>query len=90
MELPGDLWQQLGAGVVVLLLGALAGVRKRLREGKRVFPRVHVRGYISMRSPSSSPPPAHDERESDREQLDDVTTLPPPPPRKRGPPPHAR
>jgi hypothetical protein len=87
MDAGADLWTQLGAGAVVLLLGALAGVRKRLREGKRVLPRVHVRGYISMRSPSSSPPP-RDESAPDREQLEDVTTLPPPPPRKR--PPHAR
>lgn len=87
MDAPADLWTQLGAGAVVLLLGALAGIRKRLREGKRVFPRVHVRGYISMRSPSTDPPPAHDES---GEQLEDVKTLPPPPPRRKGPPPHAR
>ena len=84
MEVPGDLWQQLGAGVVVLLLGALAGVRKRLREGKRIFPRVHVRGYISMRSPSSSPPP-NLETPSEPPSVDEFPpTLPPPPPRKKG------
>jgi hypothetical protein len=88
MDVPGDLWQQLGAGVVVLLLGALAGVRKRLRDGKRIFPRVHVRGYFSMRSPSSAPPAENDDAHPSLESIDDKT-LPPPPPRKKGSP-HAR
>jgi hypothetical protein len=52
-----DDWRtQLGGAALLLALALLGSVRRRLRRGKRVFPRVHVRTYFSIRSPESDPP----------------------------------
>lgn len=79
---------QLGAALIALLLAALAAVRRRLRKGKPILPRVRFRGYISVRTPSDSPssaPPSDIEElsEADVEEIDRTTTRPPPRRNKR-------
>lgn len=50
-------WQtQLGGAALLVALAALAAIRRRLKKGKRVLPRVRLRTYLSIRTPESEPP----------------------------------
>lgn len=91
-----DLRTQLGSAAILVLLALLAAVRKRLREGKRVFPRVRLRTYLSIRSPSDPAPrdvpEVEPEPASSRERAelltptdDDADTLRPKRPRRTPP-----
>lgn len=54
--MPLDWRAQVGAAALLVVLAALAAIRRRLRKGKRVFPRVRLRTYLSIRTPESEPP----------------------------------
>lgn len=51
-----DDWRaELWTALVALLVALGASLRARLKRGERVFPRVRLRGYFSIRSPSDHP-----------------------------------
>lgn len=44
------------AGCLTLFGAWVVGMRRKLRRGKRVLPRMRFRSYFSIRSPESTPP----------------------------------
>lgn len=68
-EWRAELW----AALVALLVALGASLRARLKRGERIFPRVRLRGYLSIRSPSDHPRPPGDPRV----EIIDSSTRPP-------------
>lgn len=51
----GGLWAVLGAAGASVLWAVVARIRKHLKSGKRVFPRMRTKVYFSMSTPSDPP-----------------------------------
>lgn len=51
---------QLGGAAIALLLALFASVRRRLRTGKRVLPKMRLRASFSIRTPDTDPPPGEE------------------------------